>query len=89
MAVELCGNRKIERSSLRHLRLWRRRGLGGCCSLPTRFFVKRDRMIVLDARHKIPTMYFVREFVTAGGLMIYATNLADANRQIGSIPGAS
>jgi putative ABC transport system substrate-binding protein len=46
-------------------------------------------MIVLDARHKIPTMYFVREFVTAGGLMIYATNLADANRQIGSIPGAS
>jgi putative ABC transport system substrate-binding protein len=36
------------------------------------FSVHRGRVTALAAKHKLPTMYYVRDFVDAGGLMAYA-----------------
>jgi putative tryptophan/tyrosine transport system substrate-binding protein len=55
---------------------------------PSTFFtVRRDQIVGLAARDSLPTIYGQREFVTAGGLMSYATNLADAYRQAGVYSG--
>jgi putative tryptophan/tyrosine transport system substrate-binding protein len=35
----------------------------------------------------IPTVYFVRDFADAGGLMSYGTSFLDANRQAGVYTG--
>ena len=51
------------------------------------FFMQRDQIVTLAQRHAVPTMYFFREFVTAGGLISYATRLADAYHQIGVYTG--
>jgi putative tryptophan/tyrosine transport system substrate-binding protein len=47
------------------------------------FFIERDRLVALAARHALPTMYFFREFVAAGGLISYGSHLADGYRQVG------
>lgn len=47
----------------------------------------RDQIINVATRHRIPAMYFEREFVLAGGLMSYAHNLADGYRQAGMYCG--
>ena len=51
------------------------------------FQVRQEQLIALAARHSIPAMYEWREFVTAGGLMSYSTNRAEAFRQIGIYTG--
>jgi putative ABC transport system substrate-binding protein len=56
------------------------------CASP--FFNNRREQIVALANHyKIPTIYEVREYVLAGGLMSYGTNLPDAYRQVGIYTG--
>jgi putative tryptophan/tyrosine transport system substrate-binding protein len=47
------------------------------------FNSRRDQIVSLAARHRIPAIYEQRSFVAAGGLMSYGTNLADAYRQAG------
>ena len=42
---------------------------------------QREQLVVLSARHMIPTIYEFREFATAGGLMSYGSNVAGAYRQ--------
>jgi putative ABC transport system substrate-binding protein len=51
------------------------------------FTSNRDRLLVLAARHKIPTMYHAREFPENGGLMSYGANLVDSLRQGGFYVG--
>jgi putative ABC transport system substrate-binding protein len=46
-----------------------------------------DKIVGLAARYAMPTMYPLREFPKAGGLMSYGTELADALRQVGIYGG--
>jgi len=45
------------------------------------FFNERSRITDLAAKNRVPAMYQLREFVEAGGLMSYGTNLADLFRR--------
>jgi putative ABC transport system substrate-binding protein len=46
--------------------------------------VRRDLIIALAARHKLPAIYFERHFVAAGGLMSYGANFVDQYRRAAS-----
>ena len=51
------------------------------------FLSRRDRLVAMAARHAVPTMYFVREFAVAGGLISYGTSNTDAYRLVGVYVG--
>jgi putative tryptophan/tyrosine transport system substrate-binding protein len=47
----------------------------------------RTNIAALAARHSLPAIYALREFVDAGGLLSYGTSITDANRQLGTYAG--
>jgi len=48
---------------------------------------RREQLVALAARHAVPAMYPLRDFVAGGGLVSYGTRLADSFRQAGIYVG--
>jgi putative ABC transport system substrate-binding protein len=55
---------------------------------PDPFFTfRRAQIIMLATRQALPTMYAIREFAEAGGLIAYGPNLTSAYREAGTYTG--
>jgi putative tryptophan/tyrosine transport system substrate-binding protein len=53
----------------------------------TFLFGQRDRIVSLAAHHRIPAIYYLREFAEAGGLMAYGNNIPIMYRVVGIYVG--
>jgi putative ABC transport system substrate-binding protein len=51
------------------------------------FLSRRNRLVELAARQNLPTVYNLREYAAAGGLMSYGTSITDAHRIAGVYAG--
>lgn len=56
------------------------------CASPF-FNSRRDQLVALATRHKIPALFEVREFAVAGGLASYGNSIIDVYRQLGVYTG--
>ena len=51
------------------------------------FQTQRDQFARLAARYLLPTIYYSREYVAAGGLISYGANITGTFRQAGNYVG--
>lgn len=52
------------------------------------FFASRtDQLLTLAARYAVPVIYWIRSFVTAGGLISYGPDYHELSRQVGIYAG--
>jgi putative ABC transport system substrate-binding protein len=55
---------------------------------PSSFFSShRMEIVALAAQHRVPALYFERDFASAGGLMSYGPNIPEQYRQLGNYAG--
>src|SRR5580700_4016537 len=55
---------------------------------PSSFFSShRMEIVALAAQHRVPALYFERDFAEAGGLMSYGANIPEQYRQLGNYAG--
>ena len=55
---------------------------------PTDLFLqRREQLAALALSHRVPSIYAIRAFPEAGGLMSYGSSFAEANRQVGVYAG--
>jgi putative ABC transport system substrate-binding protein len=57
------------------------------CAADPFFFSRRAALVALCVRYGVPAIFEFRDFVDAGGLMSYGTDLADSYRQCGIYVG--
>ena len=63
-------------------------GAGALAIIAGPFFVTRAKQLInLAATHRLPTIYFRREFAAARGLMSYGSDTAEGYRQMGVYAG--
>ena len=48
---------------------------------------RRNQIVVLAARHSLPTLYPNRDYVVSGGLVSYGTSITGAYREVGVYTG--
>jgi putative tryptophan/tyrosine transport system substrate-binding protein len=51
------------------------------------YYIRKNQIISLATRNAVPTIYFLRDFVVAGGLMSYGIDFPNAYRQLGTYVG--
>jgi len=51
------------------------------------YVTRRAQLVALAARHRMPAMFYLREFTEAGGLMAYGNRLTDVYRLVGIYVG--
>jgi putative ABC transport system substrate-binding protein len=51
------------------------------------FDTRRDMLVALAARHRIPAIYHFGEYAVAGGLLSYGVDVVDTYRQVGVYAG--
>jgi putative tryptophan/tyrosine transport system substrate-binding protein len=51
------------------------------------YYIRKNQIVSLATRNAVPTIYFLRDFVVAGGLMSYGTDFPNAYRQLGTYVG--
>jgi ABC-type uncharacterized transport system substrate-binding protein len=51
------------------------------------FWVRREQIVALAARHAVPAIYELRDFVKAGGLISYGASFTAVFRQVGIYTG--
>jgi len=84
VAVKATNEREFDRAFTRIIEA----GAGGLVLCGSPFFSSESRtLIALAARHAIPTIYDIRDYPAAGGLISYSASFTDAYRQAGVYAG--
>jgi putative tryptophan/tyrosine transport system substrate-binding protein len=85
IALDVSSDREIETAAFTTLV---QRGAGALHGGSGLFLLsQRERIVALAARHGIPAIYVLRDYVAAGGLMSYGASIPDAYRQAGIYAG--